>query len=191
VDLPAPDTEGFIPLETAMASRRSVRSYGPEALSDAELGQLCWSAQGITEEGGRFRAAPSAGALYPLEVYVATDQALYHYSPEDHALGLVRGEDVRLDLQAAALGQEHVGQAPAVFIMTGVVSRLEVKYGDRSWQYMLLEAGHAAQNLLLQATTLELGACPVGAFEDDGLAGILGLDDGEAPLYLITVGTLG
>ncbi len=188
IALPQPDMAGVISLEQALASRRSVRSYAAEPLGDASIGQLCWAAQGITDRNGLFRTAPSAGALYPLELYVATSEGLYRYSPREHRLSLVVAGDTRRDIQAAGLGQEHLGQAPAVFILCGVVSRLEEKYGDRSSRYMYIEAGHAAQNLLLQAVTLDLGACPVGAFDDAGLARVLRLTGGEAPLYLIPVG---
>lgn len=185
---PPPDLVGTMTLEAALASRRSVRNFAPTALSQAQLGQLSWACQGATGPGGAFRTAPSAGALYPLELYVATPDALLHYRPAEHRLEVVRTGDIRRELQAVALGQEQIGQAPAVFILCGVVERLAVKYGDRSERFMLLEAGHAAQNLLLQAVTLGLGACAVGAFDDDGLAELLQLDAGERPLYLVTAG---
>jgi len=115
---------------------------------------------------------------------------LLHFPALGHRLEVVQGGDLRPDLQAAALDQEHIGQAPAVFIVCGVVERLAVKYGDRPERFMFIEAGHAAQNLLLQAVAQGLGACPVGAFDDQALAQLLGLGPGEVPLYLIPAGSV-
>jgi SagB-type dehydrogenase family enzyme len=189
--LPPPRTEGSISLEEALARRRSVRDFISEPLSDGEIGQLLWAAQGITAEGGR-RTAPSAGALYPLELYAVTPDGLWHYLPEDHTLALLRDEDLRGELQAAALDQDAVGAAPLVVVVTGVVERTEARYGpERAPRYVLLEAGHAAHGLLLQAVALDLGAVPIGAFIDSEVARILGLPIDEAPLYLLPVGRAG
>lgn len=187
---PPPDTVGTMTLETALATRRSVRNFAPSPLSDVQIGQLCWACQGVTGADGVHRTSPSAGALYPLELYVATPDHLLHYLASEHRLEVVQGGDLRPDLQAAALDQEHIGQAPAVFIVCGVVERLAVKYGDRSERFMFIESGHAAQNLLLQAVAQGLGACPVGAFDDQALAQLLGLGPGEVPLYLIPAGSV-
>ena len=186
--LPAPDTAGEMSLEEALAARRSVREFEARALTEAELGQLLWAAQGTTDGRG-YRTAPSAGALYPLEVYVATADGLFRYEVDRHALAVVRRADLRPALHEAALGQAAVGRAPAVFVIAAVYERTAAKYGaERSPRYVHLEAGHAAQNLLLQAVALGLGAVSIGAFDDAGVQQALGLPEEEQPLYLIPVG---
>ncbi len=186
--LPQPRTAGSTSLEEALARRRSIRAFSSEPLSDDEIGQLLWAAQGLTAEGGR-RTAPSAGALYPLELYAVTPDGLWHYLPEDHALALLSGEDLRVALKGAALDQDAIGAAPLVVVVTGVVERTEARYGPgRALRYVQLEAGHAAHGLLLQAVALDLGAVPIGAFVDSEVARILGLPTDETPLYLLPVG---
>ena len=193
IPLPPPRVEGSLSLEQAIRLRRSVRSYRGERLADGEIGQLLWSAQGVIGGGGRQRrTAPSAGARYPLETYVATPDLLAHYDPVAHALGVLRREDVRADLERAALGQEFIAQAPAVIILTCVPHRIEARYGkSRGARYIHMEAGHAAQNLLLQAAALGLASVPVGAFQDARVAKILGLAADERALYLLPVGKEG
>lgn len=189
--LPAPRTTGSTSLEEALARRRSVRAFSSEPLSQADIGQLLWAAQGITAERGR-RTAPSAGALYPLELYAVTPDGLWHYLPEAHALVLLSDADLRVELKGAALDQEAVGAAPLVVVVAGVVERTEAKYGpSRAPRYVFLEAGHAAQNVLLQAVALDLGAVPIGAFVDREVARVLGLPADHAPLYLLPVGRAG
>ena len=186
--LPPPRTTGSTSLEEALARRRSVRAFSAEPLTDGEVGQLLWAAQGLTGEGGR-RTAPSAGALYPLELYAVTPDGLWHYLPESHALTRLSTEDLRVELRGAALDQDAVGAAPLVVVITGVVERTTVKYGhERAARYVQLEAGHAAQGLLLQAVALDLAAVPIGAFFDSEVARVLGLPPNEAPLYLLPVG---
>ncbi|MGC8838087.1 MAG: SagB/ThcOx family dehydrogenase [Anaerolineae bacterium] len=185
--LPPPRTEGPLSLEEALLKRRSVRAYTDRPLTREEVGQLLWAAQGITREG-RYRTAPSAGALYPLELYVADAEGVWHYLPQEHALEPWRAEDRRPRLCPAALSQAAVCRAPAVFVVTGVFARTAQKYGDRATRYVWLEAGHAAQNLLLQAVALGLGAVPIGAFYDEQVQAALNLPPDHAPLYLIPVG---
>lgn len=186
--LPTPRLKGTLTLEEALSERRSVREFTEEQLSLAEIGQLLWAAQGITHLAG-YRTAPSAGALYPLEVYVITQEGAYHYVPQGHRLITHLQGDLRSELHAAALQQASVINAPAVFVITAVYERTEKKYGrERSPRYVQLEAGHAAQNLLLQATTLDLGAVPVGAFSDDRVRTAIALPADQQPLYLIPVG---
>lgn len=179
---------GDMSLADALAARRSVRSFKVDALSAEQIAQLCWAAQGVT--GGRtgFRTAPSAGALYPLELYVVTADGVDYYEPNRNTLSRHLEGDVRGGLQAAALGQRFVGDAPATFVLCGVVSRMAGKYGPRAERYVWMEVGHAGQNILLQAVALGLGAVPVGAFEDDRVADVLQLPPDHAPLYLIPVG---
>ncbi len=188
IPLPSPALTGSLSLEEALARRRSVREFDATPLTTAELGQLLWAAQGITHERG-FRTAPSAGALYPLEIYVVTGDGIFHYEPQGHRLTQLSSGDSRKPLQGAALGQEAVGQAPAVFVIAAVYERTAKKYGaDRSPRYVHLEAGHAAQNLLLEAVALGLGAVPIGAFDDEEVQQVLGLPADHRPLYLIPAG---
>jgi SagB-type dehydrogenase family enzyme len=187
VTLPAPARGGTISLEETLHRRRSLREFRDAELTPAQIGQLLWAAQGVTGPGG-LRTAPSAGALYPLEIYVATPAGLYHYQAHSHRLTLHTPGDPRPPLRDAALGQDAVGAAPAVFVVTAVVDRAAAKYGARAERYVQLEAGHAAQNLLLQAVALGLGGVPVGAFHDDAVRAALRLPRSEQPLYLIPVG---
>jgi SagB-type dehydrogenase family enzyme len=184
--LPQPVTDGSVSLEQALLRRRSIREFTKDELTLAQISQLLWAAQGITDASG-FRTAPSAGALYPLELYVATRAGLEHYEPQGHRLARVSDTDGRPALGRAAR-QGTVSDAPAVFVITGVASRTAARYGPtRATRYVNLEAGHAAQNLLLQAVTLGLGAVVVGAFDDGDVLRVLGAE-GQVPLYLIPVG---
>lgn len=193
VDLPPPRLSGETDLERLLAGRRSVRAFAPTSLSLDELGQLLWAAQGVTDPQG-LRTAPSAGALYPLELYViagAVDglgEAVYHYVPEHHRLEKVAAGDRRRSLAAAALSQSWVEDAAAVIAFTAVVERTARKYGRRARRYVDIEAGHAAQNLFLQAEALGLGTVVVGAFDDQAVAGVLELPRDRAPLSLMPVG---
>ena len=188
IQLPEPDTDGTMPLEAALAARRSVRDFLEEPLIETQISQLLWAAQGITHPNG-YRTAPSAGALYPLEVYTATADGLFHYKPEDHALIQTLAVDPKPWLYEAALEQDSVLDAPLVIVITGVISRTSIKYGeDRSPLYVHLEAGHAAQNILLQAVTLGLGAVPIGGFYEARVKDALCLPEDHTPLYLIPVG---
>jgi SagB-type dehydrogenase family enzyme len=187
-DLPAPKLTGRMSLEEAIAKRRSVREFAKRPLTREQIGQLCWAAQGITDARLKFRAAPSAGALYPIELYVVTAEGVDRYRPAGHELERhVRG-DLRGAVQAAALGQEAIGDAAACVAITAVVKRTARKYGKRALRYCFIEAGHVAQNILLQATALELGAVPIGAFEDQKVAQVLKLPDDHRVLYLVPVG---
>jgi SagB-type dehydrogenase family enzyme len=177
-------------LVATLTRRRSVRAYSRTRLAEHEVGQLCWAAQGITSEEG-LRTAPSAGALYPLELYVVLPEGVHRYRPDGHRLEHLSASDLRPDLADAALGQAAVREAPAVFVVTGTVSRTAARYGGRAERYVLLEAGHAAQNLLLQAVALGLGGVPVGAFDDDAAHEVLRLPRGERVIYLLPVGRPG
>jgi SagB-type dehydrogenase family enzyme len=174
-------------LEETLAARRSVRSYSDVSLTWQEIGQLLWAAQGTTRDWGA-RTAPSAGALYPLETYVVTAEGLYHYRPRGHQVAATPQLGLRQALWQAALKQDWIRQAPAVFVIAAVYARTTVKYGDRAARYVHLEAGHAAQNLLLQAVALGLGGVVVGAFYDDKVRAAINLPQDQEPLYLIPVG---
>lgn len=185
--LPEPRRTGEVSVEEALAARRSVRAFADVPLTEAEIGQLAWAAQGVTDRGG-YRTAPSAGALYPLELYVGTSSGTYRYEPARHALTLHREGDPRPAIQAAALHQEAIGDAPVVFVIAAVYERTSAKYGSRAPRYVQMEAGHAGQNILLEAVALGLAAVPIGAFHDDRLQAALSLPDDQRPLYLIPVG---
>jgi SagB-type dehydrogenase family enzyme len=195
VRLPKARTESDVSLERTLLKRRSVRSYKNEPITLEELGQLLWAAQGITithPEG--LRTAPSAGALYPLELYVAAGrveglaQGVYRYDPHKHTLRPVAEGDLRAALSAAALGQDPVKKGAAVLVFSGVHRRTTIKYGGRGVRYVHIEVGHAAQNVCLQAEALGLGALTVGAFDDAKVHSLLKMGDGEEPLYLMPVG---
>lgn len=186
VPLPPP-TESELSLGAALRRRRSVRTYDPDPLTDAELGQLLWAGQGITADFGG-RTAPSAGALYPLELYAVTAAGVVQYVPAGHHVEVSIDRDIRDELGRAALGQTAVGEAPATIAITAVPARTSAKYGDRAGRYVDLEAGHAAQNILLQAVALDLVAVPIGAFEDDAVRRALALPSGCEPRYLVAIG---
>jgi SagB-type dehydrogenase family enzyme len=189
VKLPTPRQIGRVSLEETLARRRSVRELSGTPLSDAENSQLLWAAQGITHRTLGLRTAPSAGALYPLEVYLVIGAGVFHYEPRAHELHRASSTDVRNALFHAALQQDPVRDAPSVFVLVGVYERTARKYGlARAERYVQLEAGHAAQNLLLQAAALDLAAVPVGAFNDDEVRRVLELPPTHQPLYLIPVG---
>jgi SagB-type dehydrogenase family enzyme len=187
VNLPDPDKHGAMSLGEALERRRSVRDVSPEPLQGQELSQLLWAAQGTTSPQG-FRTAPSAGATYPLELYLATVEGVFHYEPRGHKLRRTRPDDVRPALERASGGQPCVGEAGAILIITAVHARTEKRYGIRAARYVHLEAGHAAQNVLLMATSLGLGAVPIGAFTDSEVGRAAGLPGDHAPLYLIALG---
>ncbi len=186
--LPDPRLESEVSLEEAIQQRRSIRSYSETTLTQAQIAQLCWAAQGITDPHRSLRASPSAGATYPLVLYVATAEALYRYSVEDHRLERQIERDLRPALRAASLDQMMVETAPAVFIIAADHRPTERRYGGRAERYVLMEVGHAGQNILLQAVALGLGAVPIGAFNDERVGRILALPDTQRPYYIIPVG---
>jgi SagB-type dehydrogenase family enzyme len=188
LQLPPPEQRGSMSLEEALACRRSVREFKSEALTERELSQLLWAAQGITHAEG-LRTTPSAGTLYPLELYVALADAFYRYEPRPHQLIRLTDRDLRAAVRRAALDQVAITQAPAVFVIAAVYERTSRRYGsERAPRYAQMEVGHAAQNLLLEAVALGLGGVPIGAFEDEALHMALGLPAAQRPLYLIPVG---
>jgi SagB-type dehydrogenase family enzyme len=182
-----------------VGARRSQRDYLDRPLTQAELAALLWATQGITgsRDGYHFRAAPSAGALYPVETYLAVHQVegvtpgIWHFQVLDFALELVAAGDFRQPLVAAGLAQGFLGEAGAVFIWTGILNRARWKYRERAVRYLCLDAGHICQNLMLAATALNLGVCPVGAFFDEEVERLVGVDEAEeVALYLAAVGAL-
>jgi len=193
INLPEPQYDSDVSIEQSLLNRRSIRSYTGEPLTLQEVSQLLWAAQGITDPGG-FRTAPSAGALYPLELYlVAGDvedltSGVYRYEPDGHQLSRIIDGDKRAKLADAALAQSWVKEGAISIVFTAVYGRTTVKYGDRGIRYVHMEVGHAAQNLCLQATAMGLGAVTVGAFHDEQVTELLNLPGNEQPLYIIPVG---
>ena len=181
------------PLERLLQQRRSVRTFSKAPLSLTVLGQLLWAAQGITHPQG-LRTAPSAGALYPLELYVVAGQveglppAVYRYLPEGHRLLETAPGDRRQALARAALEQTWLSDAAVVVVFTAIYARTTRKYGERGVRYVHMEVGHAAQNLFLQAEAQALGSVVVGAFQDDEVSKLLGLSADTQPLLLMPVG---
>jgi SagB-type dehydrogenase family enzyme len=187
VDFGGVPEAGGVSLNEALRGRRSIREFDDRELELAELGALLWATQGITSDRGG-RTAPSAGATYPLEIYVATAQRVLHYMPREHAAEVVLVRDIRSELHRAGLSQGAIADAPAVFVVAAEPARTTAVYGDRGERYVLLEAGHAAQNLLLEAVSLGLAAVPIGAFDDDTVRDLVGLPSNAIVLYLIPVG---
>jgi SagB-type dehydrogenase family enzyme len=193
IELPEPNRDGDVSVERALALRRSRREFAPEPLSLANASQLLWAAQGVSGSKGR-RTAPSAGALYPLEVYLVAGAVsglppgVYHYEPEPHRLVRTVAGDVRAQVAKAALAQDWIAEAPAIVVIAGVHHRTAWKYWKRAPRYVHMEAGHAAQNVYLQAVALGLGTTMVGAFRDDALAEVLDLPSLTEPLGLLPVG---
>ena len=188
IKLPQPHTKGRMSLEETLARRRSLREFKEDQLSFEELGQLLWAAQGITEKNRGFRTAPSAGALYPIEIYLVIEDGLYWYRPHSHSLEVVKEGDLRYSLSKAALFQSSIAEAQADFILCAVYDRITSKYGERGIRYAHIEIGHIAQNIHLEAVALGLGSVPIGAFDDAEVKKLLSLPKEQAPLYIIPVG---
>ena len=197
ISLPKPSEDGRVSVERAIKSRRTIRQFQIKPLTLSQLSQLLWAGQGVTESGGfEGRAAPSGGALYPLDLYavVGKDQvaglkpAVYQYLPERHTLLEVSPGDQRRALAKAALGQMWMADAPVILAITAEYRRITGKYGERGIRYALIEAGHAGQNLFLQAEALGLGAGIVGAFADEEVRSLLRCGPGRDPLLLLPVG---
>lgn len=191
--LPRPGDTSGCSLEQALSLRHSTRSYGTAALTYGDMSQLLWAAQGVTHDEGR-RTAPSAGALYPLTLYavVGAVQGLtagvYRYLPQTHQLRLVRDGDARTGLAQAALGQAWMAEAAIALVFAADFSRTTGKYGDRGYRYVFIEAGHAAQNVMLQGQSLGLGSAVVGAFHEEAVKALLDLPTQEQAIYLMTLG---
>jgi len=193
INLPEPRYDSDVSIEQSLLNRRSIRSYTGEPLTLQEVSQLLWAAQGITDPGG-LRTAPSAGALYPLELYLVVGDVedltsgVYRYEPDGHQLVKTMDGDQRAGLAEAALGQSWVEEGAISIVFTGVYERTTGKYGERGIRYVHIEVGHAAQNLCLQATAMGLGVVTVGAFSDEQVTELLNLPEDEQPLYIIPVG---
>jgi SagB-type dehydrogenase family enzyme len=197
MNLPKPDTKGTITFEQATTKRRSIRSFADDPLTLKHVSQILWAAQGITDQSQwKKRTTPSAGALYPLELYLVVgkdgakdlDPGCYHYIPDGHKIEKVKDGDLRELLCAAALGQQSIRQAPVSLVICAVYERTRVKYGDRTERYVHIEVGHVGQNVQLEAVCLGLGSVTIGAFEDDKVGNAVGAPKDHAPLYIIPIG---
>jgi SagB-type dehydrogenase family enzyme len=197
VPLPPPRRSGDLSVEEALQRRRSVRSYRSAALSLEEIGQLLWAAQGITDQARGLRTAPSAGATFPLEVYLLNSSAahglgagVYRYRRDAHALEPVIKGDRRDQLFRVSLRQSAITDAPVVMVITAVPSRIEPRYGNLAPRFIAMEAGHAAQNVYLQSVPLGIGTVVIGAFDEAGVSEVLQLPHSERPLYILPIGKL-
>ena len=193
IKLPAPDVSGNATIEETLAKRRSVRSYSNATLSLKDMSQLLWAAQGVTSDIG-FRTAPSAGALYPLEVYLVAgnvdglNSGVYRYLPDSHSIVLVFEGDIREEISGAALSQSQIRDCAASIVFAANYLRTTSKYGKRGIRYVNIEIGHAAQNVCLQGVALGIGTCVVGAFDDEKIGQLLRLPDSERALYILPLG---
>jgi len=197
VTLPKARTKGVMSLEEAIYVRRSRRSWKKDVkIPLRHVAQILWAAQGITNWEEGFRAAPSAGATYPIELYVVVkkgeveglDRGVYHYDPYKHCLVKTLDMDVTYELMEASLGQYWVGTAPVNLVIAAEYARTTRFYGDRGYRYVHMEVGHVGQNVYLQAEALGLGTVAIGAFYDNEVRKILGLSRNLAPLYIMPIG---
>ena len=196
IRLPSPGQRGSMSLEEAIAGRRSVRDFTPQPITQLQLSQILWAAQGITDAPWQSRTVPSAGATYPLEIYIVCGRdgvegmadGTYHYHPDNHSLTVHHSGDVRLELARAALDEEAIYLAPIDIAICAEYERTLARYGDRGERYVHLEAGHAGQNICLQAAALGLGTVAIGAFDDERVRAVLRLDRRYTPLYIMPVG---
>ncbi len=196
VQIASASKTGSMSVEEAIARRRSVRAYKKQALKLADVSQLLWAAQGITDTVDGLRSAPSAGALYPLELYVVVaaggveglSAGVYHYDPLAGTLEMSKEGDYLQQLQSATLDQPAVGSSATSFVICGVFERTTSKYGQRGAQYVFQESGHAAENMCLQAVALHLGLVVMGAFSEPDVSQVIGSKSDETPLYVVPVG---
>jgi len=207
IKLPAPCYDGKVSLEKALSKRRSIRKYSEDSLSISELSQILWAAQGLSKKienppsirrgeqwVGGLRTAPSAGALYPIELYIAVgkvkglSQGLYKYNFQQHAIIKVQEGDKRVDISNAALKQSCIRRGAVSIIIFGVYKRTAIKYGKRAERYVQIEAGAVCQNIYLQSCALDLGTVFVGAFKDDSLRSTLNVSEDEYPLGIMPIG---
>ncbi len=196
IRLPLPSPKGSVSLEEAITRRRSIRDFTPEPISLSQLSQMLWAVQGISDTSWQYRTVPSAGATYPLEVFVACGRnsiegvgdGVYHYDAVHHSLTLHHKGDVRLELARVAAGQQFIYQAPVDIVIGALYQRTTLHYGSRGERYVHIEVGHAGQNVYLQATALGLATVAIGAFYDEQVREVLRLDEQYKPLYIMPVG---
>jgi len=203
IKLPQPRYKSDFSIEECLLLRRSIREYKKEPLTLAEVSQILWAAYGINEEidnppaylRGGLKTAPSAGALYPLEIYLVAgevtglEKGVYKYITEDHALQKVQDGDIRADLCNAGLDQDMIEDAPADLVFSGIYSRTTIRYGERGrLKYVPIDVGHAGQNVYLQAIALGIGTCAIGAFDDEMVKMVMEFPEEEEPMYIMPLG---
>ena len=194
VTLPTAKLEGELSVEEAIRRRRSVRSYSDDPITLQQVSQILWAGQGITDTARGFRTAPSAGALYPLEVYLVAGNvkglqpAVYRYLPEQHSIELYMEGDQRKPLKGASLDQHMIQEAPASIVFTAIYERTTWKYRQRGYQYVHMDVGCAAENVYLQGVAIGIGTVYIGAFRDDDVSAVLELPDEEIPLCILPLG---
>ncbi|MFC1969062.1 SagB/ThcOx family dehydrogenase [Chloroflexota bacterium] len=196
IALPAPCPKRGMSLAEAIDRRRSVRRFGTQPITQSQLSRVLWAIQGTSSTTGRYRTIPSAGATYPLEIYIACghnstggmDDGIYHYQSENHVLLRHYAEDVRAELSRAALNQEYINQAPVDIVICARYERTTRHYGERGKMYVHIEVGHAGQNIYLQAAALGLATVAIGAFNDEQIREVLRLDGQTKPLYIMPLG---
>jgi len=196
VYLPSPGQKGGMSLAEAIARRRSIRRFAPQPVSQSQLSQILWAAQGTSDTSWKYRAVPSAGATYPLEIFVVCGTnciegigcGIYNYNADSHSLTLRHKEDMRLELARAALDQEFIYEAPVDIVICAAYERTLSRYGARGERYVHMEVGHAGQNIYLQVTSLGLATVAIGAFYDEQVKNVLQLEEQYKPLYIMPVG---
>jgi len=196
MELPKPRFDGDVSLEKSIKERRSIRSFTSEKLTLEQFSQLLWAAHGITDDKGLMRAAPSGGALYPMDLYAVLgaggvdglNEGIYHYEPKRHAVSMITEGDLRRELARASLSQMWMASPPLTLVITAEYDRITGKYGERGARYAIIEAGHMGQNLFLQAGALGLGAGIVGAFHDENVIRLMGIPHSHEPLLIMPVG---
>ena len=188
VQLTEPNVTGAMSLEETLAKRRSVRRFTNQTLKWAQIGQLAWAGQGITDRARGLRTAPSAGSIYPIELFFATPEGLYIYRPAEHSLEQLTDQDVRLALAGRDGTASSIAEAGCDIIVAGSVKKLAERFKDNARNYMLMEAGHIAQNIQLQAVSLGLGAVTVGGIDEQNVRKVCGLARILDPVYVICVG---
>jgi len=196
IQLPQPSYKSNTSIEEALLRRRSIRDYSNGQLSLSEVSQILWAAQGITDKAEGLRTAPSAGALYPLEIYLVAanvknlNPGIYKYNPKSHTLQKISEGDKRNEISNASLKQESINNSYAIVVITAIYERTSVKYGKRTERYVNMEVGHVGQNIYLQTVSLGLGTVMIGAFSDDALKKALNLPDKEYPFALYPLGKI-
>ncbi len=196
MNLKPPILDGNVSLEKAIKQRRTVRSFSNELITKQQFSQIFWAAQGITEDRGFKRAAPSGGALYPADVYAVLGKncvegfaaGVYRYKPKDHSVVNISDGDRRRDVAVASLRQMWMASAAVLFVVTVEHARICIKYGDRGIRYALIEIGHIGQNIFLQCQALGLEAGIVGAFDDREMAEVVRTEKNHEPIIVLPVG---
>jgi len=185
IELPAPKLDGTVSLEKALATRRSIRQFTGKEFTMEQIGQLAWSGQGITEKTRGLRTAPSARASYPMKLYLITQSGSYIYLPPKHALQVQEETDLR---QKLAGRQNSIAKSGCTFVIASKVGNSTAKYGDRAEKWKVLEAGHIAENILLEATSMGLGGVPIGGYDPNAVGQICRLPADMEPVYIVATG---